>query len=174
MILVSECALGDQKSWVERVGFFWGGDTDTAFFYCHDSPGRNSFMASKMPGPDGNLQAVDLTQLPSFDGPTSSHPIPHINEAHVLSNRERPFGDTGYTIGERPAICRCARGAAIWTKRAVRLCHQPESDCSKVMIERVGHPNARSLHDRKARRIHGRQLMQVGASKVVPGLRQVP
>jgi hypothetical protein len=42
-----------------------------------------------------------------------------------------------------------------------------------VVIEREGEPNARPLHDGKARRIHGRELVQVRAPEVFPRLRQI-
>src|SRR5262245_11252495 len=53
------------------------------------------------------------------------------------------------------------------------LCHHPEPHCGEVMVESIGDPDARALHDGKAGRIDSRQLMQVGTLKVVPGLLQV-
>src|SRR5438105_12864908 len=53
------------------------------------------------------------------------------------------------------------------------LCHQPEPDDSEAMIERERKANSRALHDRKARRIDGRQLVQVRTSKVAPRLLQI-
>jgi hypothetical protein len=49
-------------------------------------------------------------------------------------------------------------------------CHQPESDDGKVMIEGVRKPDARALHDRKARRVDGRELVQIRAPEIFPGL----
>ena len=53
------------------------------------------------------------------------------------------------------------------------LCHQPEPDDAKVMIERVCEPNSRALHDRKAGGVDGGQLVQIRASKIFPRLFQV-
>jgi hypothetical protein len=53
------------------------------------------------------------------------------------------------------------------------LCHQPEPDDGKVMIERVCEPNSRALHDRKAGGVDGGQLVQIRASKICPRLLQI-
>ena len=53
------------------------------------------------------------------------------------------------------------------------LCHQPEPDDGKVMIERICEPNSRALHDRKAGGVDGGQLVQIRASKIVPRLLQI-
>src|SRR5262249_18008523 len=53
------------------------------------------------------------------------------------------------------------------------LCHQPEPDDGKVMIERVCEPNSRALHDRKAGGVDGGQLVQIRASKIFPRLLQI-
>jgi hypothetical protein len=61
----------------------------------------------------------------------------------------------------------------LWLQRSQLLCHQPESDDGKVVIERICEPDSRTLHDRKAGGIDGGQLVQVRASKVFPRLLQV-
>ena len=53
------------------------------------------------------------------------------------------------------------------------LAHQPEPHRGEMVVERIGDSDARPLHDGEARRIDGRQLVQVGTSKVVPGLLQI-
>lgn len=53
------------------------------------------------------------------------------------------------------------------------LAHHPKSDDGIMMIERVGQPYSRPLHDREAGRIDGGQLVQVGAPEVVPRLLQI-
>lgn len=54
-----------------------------------------------------------------------------------------------------------------------RLRDQSVTGNREVMIERERKPNARALHDDKAGRIHCRQLVQVGASEIFPGLLQI-
>jgi len=51
-------------------------------------------------------------------------------------------------------------------------CHQPEPDDGKVMIERVCESNSHALHDRKAGRVDGGQLVQIRA-KIFPRLLQI-
>ena len=53
------------------------------------------------------------------------------------------------------------------------LCHQPEPDDGKVMIERICEPNSHALHDRKAGGVDGGQLVQIRASKIFPRLLQI-
>src|SRR5262249_34652063 len=48
-----------------------------------------------------------------------------------------------------------------------------KSDCGEVMIERIGEPDARPFHDHEAGRVDGRELVQVGAPEVVPGLLEI-
>ena len=54
-----------------------------------------------------------------------------------------------------------------------RLSHKPEPDCSEMVIERVCKPNSRALHDREARRVDGRQFVQIRVTKVFPRLLQI-
>jgi hypothetical protein len=54
-----------------------------------------------------------------------------------------------------------------------RLSHKSEPDCSEMVIERVCKPNSRALHDREARRVDGRQLVQIRVTKVFPRLLQM-
>jgi hypothetical protein len=42
-----------------------------------------------------------------------------------------------------------------------------------MVIERVCKPNSRALHDREARRVDGRQFVQIRATKVFPRLLQI-
>src|SRR5262245_37167379 len=53
------------------------------------------------------------------------------------------------------------------------LRYQSESDDGEVMIEGVSEPDARSPHDHEARRVHGRQLAQIGAAEVLQRQSQV-
>src|SRR4051812_49531252 len=56
---------------------------------------------------------------------------------------------------------------------AAVLRHEPETNHGKVMIEGVCKADSRTLHDRKAGRIDGGELVQFGMSKVLPGLLQI-
>ena len=58
-------------------------------------------------------------------------------------------------------------------QRSQLLCHQPEPDDGKVMIERICEPNSRALHDHKASGVDGGKLVQICAPKIFPGLLQV-
>ncbi len=42
-----------------------------------------------------------------------------------------------------------------------------------MVIERVCKPNSRALHDREARRVDGRQFVQIRVAKVFPRLLQI-
>ena len=53
------------------------------------------------------------------------------------------------------------------------LCHQPEPDNGKVMIQGICKPNSGTLHDREAGSIDRRQFVQISASEVFPGLLQI-
>jgi hypothetical protein len=57
--------------------------------------------------------------------------------------------------------------------RSQLLCHQPEPDDGKVMIERICEPNSRALHDHKASGVDGGKRVQICASKIFPRLLQV-
>ena len=50
---------------------------------------------------------------------------------------------------------------------------QPKAGHGEVAIEGVGQSDSRALHDREAGRIDCRELVQVGAAKVVPCLLQI-
>jgi hypothetical protein len=41
------------------------------------------------------------------------------------------------------------------SRSAGKSCHQPEADGGEMMIERVGEPNSRPLHDHEAGGIDG-------------------
>ena len=54
-----------------------------------------------------------------------------------------------------------------------KLCDQPETGNREVVIERERKPDAHALHDGEAGRVHGRQLVQVRAPKILPRLLQI-
>ena len=61
---------------------------------------------------------------------------------------------------------RQSKGARV-TRRPASA-HHPKSDDRKVMIERVGKPYSRTLHDREAGGIDGGQFVEVGTPEIFP------
>jgi hypothetical protein len=91
-----------------------------------------------------------------------------------LTRHERGSSDSAPIARGSTASCWPAKAREMHVEGAkFPLCHQPEPDNRKVMIERVGKPNSRALHDRKAGGIDGGQLVQVRASKIFPRLLQI-
>ncbi len=66
---------------------------------------------------------------------------------------------------------RQSKGARV-TRRPASA-HHPKSDDRKVMIERVGKPYSRTLHDREAGGIDGGQFVQVGTPEIFPRSLQI-
>jgi hypothetical protein len=64
-----------------------------------------------------------------------------------------------------------SKGARV-TRRPASA-HHPKSDDRKVMIERVGKPYSRPLHDREAGGIDGGQFVQVSAPEIFPRSLQI-
>ena len=58
-------------------------------------------------------------------------------------------------------------------QRSQLLCHQSKPDDGKVVIERICKADSRPLHNYEAGGIDSRQLMQIRAAKVFPGLFQI-
>src|SRR6516225_12265607 len=75
--------------------------------------------------------------------------------------------------GNAARVCDTDVYAKLASQCSQLLCHQPEPDDGKVMIERICEPNSRALHGRKAGSVEGGQLVQIRASKIFPRLFQV-
>jgi len=91
-----------------------------------------------------------------------------------LKVESRPGLNYTLRIFESLMACRgypTCKGARV-TRRPASA-YQPKSDDRKVMIERVGEPYSRTLHDREAGGIDGGQFVQVGTSEIFPRSLQI-
>src|SRR5262249_37941619 len=69
-------------------------------------------------------------------------------------------GPDGFVAEDEPEAD-AGRKSGKAKREEAALCNEPEGDGSEVVMQGLGQSYSRALHDDEARRVYGRQLMQV-------------